>query len=628
MAADKGVTIWNRLEPRPRTRDFDRTLRAEIRDPLWILTRQWQFGEFKAEDTGTAIFSRVDMETTKVTKISMRGNNGQAIDTSIPLEAEVEREQIPLDTGMRLEIGTHWNRMLRKRLAAAGASAAEIASIQSDFKNAVSPLDLSFTVPAEDEEHAALFSNRKLWEVTSAIAHRRTIDGSLLIDYIKEAPSNKASNFVTSNTNYNTLLNTAGADLVDWFERVYAQPTGSEEAWDASHLEYQFAASAPETNGTPSVLIADEYYQGKMDWFSFDFEMGTNKYHPDLDTNPESPGDIVSEQFTVIPTEIQYSGMPNSRWWAMEDRQVDFGNLEMNTTDTTKLLIAEFGLMYSNDWSIIPYSVPVGSISDVKSIVVTDVFGVRTKIKPAGEQIVDPFGWSMYGLNTRMDTVQSLEEPDNRIFIPPVVHKPLESKPVEAVNFIRDEMANMVWGVETFVPNGFGQGVEGHEAALAHVRFLQTVVGAEIPNANLPNDAEIQYLLQKGVPENWIPFIPVKLDPSITARSIRLQRAAMPREIDGLDDSRVRPRTELLRFGVVDPGEVTEAWSPYYIYEEEVPRSGAVVTRTWQRARTEDGSVVVWLGRRKSNGRGERSSGLAFDTLGSKSAEELPDEIL
>jgi hypothetical protein len=124
------------------------------------------------------------------------------------------------------------------------------------------------------------------------------------------------------------------------------------------------------------------------------------------------------------------------------------------------------------------------------------------------------------------------------------------------------------------------------------------------------------------------PFIPVKLDPLITARSIRLQRAAMPREIDGLHDSRVRPRTELLCFGADDPGEPTEVWNPYYIYEEEVPRSGAVVTRTWQRTRTEDGSVVVWLGRRKSNGRGERSSGLAFDTLGSKSAEELPEEIL
>jgi hypothetical protein len=34
------VTLWNRLEGRPRQADFERSLRAEIRDPLWMLTRQ------------------------------------------------------------------------------------------------------------------------------------------------------------------------------------------------------------------------------------------------------------------------------------------------------------------------------------------------------------------------------------------------------------------------------------------------------------------------------------------------------------------------------------------------------------------------------------------------------------
>jgi hypothetical protein len=29
----------------PRTTDFDRALRAEVRAPLWLLARQWQVGE-------------------------------------------------------------------------------------------------------------------------------------------------------------------------------------------------------------------------------------------------------------------------------------------------------------------------------------------------------------------------------------------------------------------------------------------------------------------------------------------------------------------------------------------------------------------------------------------------------
>ena len=46
------VTTWNRLEARPRTPNFDRALRAEMRDPLWMLTKQWQMGEFRGSDAG------------------------------------------------------------------------------------------------------------------------------------------------------------------------------------------------------------------------------------------------------------------------------------------------------------------------------------------------------------------------------------------------------------------------------------------------------------------------------------------------------------------------------------------------------------------------------------------------
>ena len=48
--------------------------------------------------------------------------------------------------------------------------------------------------------------------------------------------------------------------------------------------------------------------------------------------------------------------------------------------------------------------------------------------------------------------------------------------------------------------------------------------------------------------------------------------------------------------------------------EEEVPREGARITRAYQLARWMDGSTYLWLGRRKTVGRGEGSSGLRFDT--------------
>ncbi len=54
---------------------------------------------------------------------------------------------------------------------------------------------------------------------------------------------------------------------------------------------------------------------------------------------------------------------------------------------------------------------------------------------------------------------------------------------------------------------------------------------------------------------------------------------------------------------------------PLLIPEEEVPREGAVVRRSFQAARDADGRLHVWLTHRKSVGRGEGSSGLRFDTL-------------
>jgi len=86
----------------------------------------------------------------------------------------------------------------------------------------------------------------------------------------------------------------------------------------------------------------------------------------------------------------------------------------------------------------------------------------------------------------------------------------------------------------------------------------------------------------------------------------------MPRIIPGEDPERIRPRTTLL-----SPGHdaIDKPYPPYFLHEEEVPRSGTIVTRSWQRARWHNGRTVTWLGRRVSNGRGEANSGLQYDKI-------------
>jgi hypothetical protein len=65
-----------------------------------------------------------------------------------------------------------------------------------------------------------------------------------------------------------------------------------------------------------------------------------------------------------------------------------------------------------------------------------------------------------------------------------------------------------------------------------------------------------------------------------------------------------------------DPaGELLGAVGDFSVHEEEIPRSGATVTRTHQLTRWYGGGRALWLGRRKRAGAGEVRSSLEFDQL-------------
>jgi len=51
------------------------------------------------------------------------------------------------------------------------------------------------------------------------------------------------------------------------------------------------------------------------------------------------------------------------------------------------------------------------------------------------------------------------------------------------------------------------------------------------------------------------------------------------------------------------------------IDEEEVPRDGIELKRNFNYARDAQGRALLWIGRRKTTGRGEGASGLRFDVI-------------
>lgn len=309
---------------------------------------------------------------------------------------------------------------------------------------------------------------------------------------------------------------------------------------------------------------------------------------------------------TVIPTPVSFAGRPNTRWWAFEDNKTNFGDIDASTTDLAKLLFMEFALVYANDWFVIPYTLPSGAVATVRGLVVTNVFGERFWIEAAGSGADANWQrWSMFTINVAR---QPTAKADTSLLLLPTVPKILRSPATEEIMLLRDEIANMVWGVEQTIPVASGESKRGIEAARQTVAFLQAQLGP--PPAPVPANAPIRYRVMNTVPENWIPFIPVHVAGS--NRDIQLQRAAMPRILQGDPNPpvKIQPRTVLLREGL----ERTPA-QPYFMFEEEVPRAGARLMQTFERTRWTDGKVYTWLRVRRQTGRGEGSSGLGFDEL-------------
>lgn len=589
------ITVWNRLEGRPRTVAFDDALRAEVRDGLWFLARQWQLGEFHGEDAGSPVQAKLHVERTRLTRYRPGDGTPEAFDTATPLEATVERRPARLSLDVRLAIGRWWLR--------------QIAPV-GDYRQAY--LD-AYPISEPDptlEAHADRAAHPETWQAYAAVAGR-AVDGGALLSWLRGTSSHRASDGIRLlDPGDGAKLDAAGLRLLAWAARQFAEPD-EQDAWEPPRMEYRFALSAPTGEGE-KVLSAEEYLGGHLDWYALDVDPAAATLDPHGENPPELPE---AETYSALPSPVAFDGMPNARWWAFEDRRTNLGQVDAATTDVAKLLYLEFALVFSNDWFVLPCTLPAGSVATVRGMAVTNVFGERTWIEPAGRGRDDDWQrWSLFTL-TRSGLDDS--EADRSLLLLPTVPKAQESEPFEELLLVHDEMANMAWAVEQTVPLPDGASRPGSEAGLETRAWFERLRGGTSPAAPFDNDARSRYEAMTRIPEQWIPLMPVHVPGS--DRQIQLQRSALPRFLDG-DRVRptglVRPRTSLMRPGLDGP-----ARAPYYLAEEEVPRAGVRVTQAWQRTRWRDGSVVLWVGARKGTGRLSGGSGLAFDQ-----AADVPPE--
>lgn len=551
------ITAYNRLEGRPRTVDFTRSLRAEVRDALWFLTRQWQLGEFQAEDAASPIDARLATRLAPFERVSLAGGPSEPYDETVPLEVAVEREDFPWTLTARIE-----------------AAALFLRNVPAVVRNAVGAAALAkFALDPDVDwlrEPDALGIYR--------LAARRGFDGAKMV-------ASHESGTLAADLGASAADVEPAADAVAaWRRRVFGAPQPAPpRAWIPDRLAYDVRiATAATSSGEQALLTAPRYADGRLDWYAFDAAPAGTTLAPPAGVSA-APGPI--KPLSFVPTAASFPGMPNPRFWEMEDRRINFGSLNAKTTDHLLLIFAEMGLIYGNDWFVIPFEMPVNNLCEVLGLVVTDVFGDRTLVPPANAAAENIWQrWSFFSV-----TGESSDDWRGRFFwLPASLTSIDQSEPLEAVSFARDEMANLAWAVEDIVPDGTGKGIE-----------TKLLIPDEPPPA--PTIAGVRYTLGTTVPENWVPFLPEHLPGSI--QDIRFRRGAMPAHGSPL----VAPRRRGVMLG--------ELPAPFYVAEEEVPSSGIIVTRRAQRTRWYDGRTYLWIGRARETGRGAASSGLSFDQI-------------
>ncbi len=598
------ITTWTKLEPHVDGTPLADTLQARLYDPLWLLARQWQLGEFQGDDGGTPLSVRLQADCARLTRYRPGPPTptplpGQPYDPrTMPLEALVERETVRPHSrhdGLRLQLaaeaGQHFLRLLGKEPFGARYRAAFIAA---------------FPLPPLSAEH--IVTEGKDAVRFLHIMTGRVPNGTTLAEALRPA----------------TLPATLGIDpaqqpavrqvcnrFLQWYDNLFIQPSSGANdstSWQSERMEYAFCTAAPthSADGTltaETVLTAREYYGGTLDWYDFDVNPAMTIGAAIDQRAGQNPLPIVR---TVIPAPVTYRGMPAARWWEFEDSTVDFGQIEAEPEDLARLLLVEFAITYGNDWFVVPVDLPVGSLCRIQSLIVTDTFGVRTSI-PSIEASTHPTAssWQMFrhSIDRAGDaiiTTARRKRPDF-LFLAPTIMRNLEGKPLEEVLFLRDESANLAWGVERLVEGISGRALNRKEAYIA---------GQQPQPADQPDDAAdlLIWRLATEVPDYWIPFVPVQKKAGESAIVFRRGSTLRP-------DGSHRPqsaRSHLLR---PNPDQ------PLDLYEEELPREGLRVTRAYQYTRWLDGLPFLWLGRRKQPGRGEGSSGLQFD-VGEKKGEK------
>ncbi|HVJ72543.1 MAG TPA: peptidoglycan-binding protein [Casimicrobiaceae bacterium] len=556
-----------RLEPQSVSGDPTPGLEARLHDPLWLLARQWQLGEFHGEDAGTPVAVHASYASVRATAWQpgdpAAGLAVQPLARDAVLDELVERERA-VEDGPGLRQRANAGVQLLDDLADAaigGVRDALLAACSLDVANAHDdPFD-----------HVAP-------SLAARLAGRAPDAESAARDL--EAAGAGSPSWLAGASDPSGARKVVLAWLA-WYRRGVAPLPTEKDSWIDARLEHRFSVRLGE-GPAAEVLRAPSFGGGRVDWYAFDHDAGATLGDGTGTTTP------TLRDVTLLATPLRYAGMPADRYWQFEDGLVNFGMLETQPHDLARLCLAEFAMIYGNDWLVVPLDVDTDAHTRVVKVEYTTTFGERLVVDPP-DDASRPGRFSMFGLS-RPGTSAVLDG----LWLPPSAPEVHEGRALEDVLLLRDPTAAMGWAVERVV-----QGPSGD------ARMRRDEPQPTPPSPGTERGAELDYILATEVPDAWIPLVPVATSPGAMA----FRKGAMVK-----DRAPILPRGVLLR-----P-------TPLTIEDEELAREGVRVRRVPALARRSDGSYVRWIGRRVTVGRGEGDSGLAYDHAIRRNAPPLRED--
>ena len=366
-------------------------------------------------------------------------------------------------------------------------------------------------------------------------------------------------------------------------------PPDSSPAWDSEQLLYQQneqnAFSADDQR-----LVVQRHRGGRLDWHSVDAIIAAQAPAP------------AAEPREAIPTALSYPGAPHTRWWQIEDSEVDLGGYVPDSAHTPTAILTDLIFSHSDDWFLFPVTSQAGKIIAIGAIEVRDAFGrsyASTETDAAGELLwpglQPPEQWTLFQVDATTPGGAGLEAEE--LLLWHVAELPLEGIPLERVQFGLDEESNLLWAVE--------RTIDAREVESRHVELPDAPrFNSGKPSGEVGKAREYAYVPGQGIVPHWHAYTINGEDEAGPRRLIQRRRADLSRQKVSLMPP---PQAAVLQS---DSADQTHGIAPL-----AVPSNGIELERRWMLARDMHGQPVLWIRRQRRTLMSPPARRLRFDVM-------------